>query len=123
MSTVVAVILAGAVGAPARFLVDDVIARSAGRSWPIGTLVINVTGSLLLGLLGGLVLHRAFSPEIYRVLGTGFCGSFTTFSTFTFETARLVQDGRRWQAAVYWLCTAGLGVGAAALGLAAAIAS
>lgn len=116
----VGLVVAGAIGAPTRYLLDGFIQQRTSRQWPLGTLVINVTGSFLLGLLSGLVLYHAFPNDLEVVLGAGFCGSFTTFSTFTFEAARLAEEGAWRQAATYWLLTLGIGIGAAAVGLVAA---
>jgi CrcB protein len=112
--------VAGAIGAPARYLLDGFIQQRTQRQWPLGTLVINVSGSFLLGFLTGLLLYHAFPRDLEVVLGAGFCGSFTTFSTFTFEMARLAEEGAWRQAGAYAVLTAGVGLGAAALGLAAA---
>lgn len=89
----VAFIVAGAIGAPLRYLVDTAIGDRTQGVLPLGTLVINASGSLLLGLLTGLSLYHAFPATPKVVLGTGFCGAYTTFSTFTFETVRLVEEG------------------------------
>jgi len=95
MSTLawVAFVAAGAVGALVRYLADGLVADRTEGAFPWGTFLINVTGSLLLGVLSGLTLYHAFpkTPEV--VLGTGFCGAYTTFSTFTFETVRLLEEG------------------------------
>lgn len=95
MSTLawVAFVAAGAVGALVRYLADGLVAARTEGAFPWGTFLINVTGSLLLGVLSGLTLYHAFpkTPEV--VLGTGFCGAYTTFSTFTFETVRLLEEG------------------------------
>jgi CrcB protein len=61
----------------------------------MATVVINITGSLLLGVLAGAVLFHDQSSTWQTVLGTGFCGGYTTFSTASFETVRLIQQGRR----------------------------
>jgi CrcB protein len=113
---------AAAIGAPARFLVDEFVQHATGRAFPWGTSVINVTGSLLLGFLSGLVLYHAVSPDVRLVLGTGFCGAYTTFSTFAFETVRLAEtDRKRASIGNVALNTIG-GLAAAATGLALAAA-
>lgn len=90
----VLVALAGGAGAVTRFVVDGVVARHNRLSLPLGTLVINVTGSFLLGILTGLVLAHPGLSELKMVLGTGFAGGYTTFSTASVEAARLVmRDG------------------------------
>ena len=93
------VIGAGAVGAPARYLVDAWIGDRTVGPFPWGTLVVNVSGSLVLGVLTGLMLYHAL-PETPRVIvGTGFCGAYTTFSAFSFETVRLLEEGAAVEAA------------------------
>lgn len=86
--------VAGGTGAVARFVADGLVRTVLGRRFPWGTLLINVSGSFLLGLLTGLVLNHHTSITIKLILGTGFCGGFTTFSTASFETARLIQERR-----------------------------
>lgn len=87
--------VAGASGAVTRFLLDAWTKQRWKSPFPLATVVINVTGSLFLGILAGLVLFHD-QPSIWQtVLGTGFCGGYTTFSTASFETVRLVQQGRR----------------------------
>ena len=91
--------LGGGVGAAGRFLVDDLVTRRwarATRSGPLSglpwaTVTINVTGSLLLGLLTGLAAADVLRPDLVAVAGTGLCGGYTTFSTATVETLRLAQ--------------------------------
>ncbi len=113
----VGVAVAGAFGALARFAVDHAVQRRAGSDFPLGTLVINVTGSFLLGVLVGAALHLGLSAAWVTVLGTGMLGAYTTFSTFSFDTVRLLENGE-WRPAVANL-VAGVGVGltAAAIGL------
>ena len=89
----IAFIAAGAIGAPVRYLIDGAVGDRTEGVFPWGTFIVNVTGSLLLGFLTGLALYRAFPTEPKVVLATGFCGAYTTFSTFTFETVRLVEAG------------------------------
>ena len=96
------VALGSAVGGVARFLLGAFIQQKAGAEFPLGTLVINITGSLVLGfLLRYATASPAFTPEIRGLLATGFCGGYTTFSTFSFETATLIEDGRYQRAALY----------------------
>ena len=96
--TLLLVALAGGLGAVARLVLDGVLrARASGRH-PGATMVVNVTGSLLLGLVTGLA-GAALLPPVWRlVLGTGVLGGYTTFSTAAVETVRLGQE-RRWAAA------------------------
>ncbi len=115
--------LAGSVGAVARFVVDGTVrARVAGRI-PVGTVAINLTGSLLLGVLTGVVIYHHVSSTLTLVAGTGFCGGYTTFSTASFETVRLVQQGSVRAAVVNGGGTlvGALAAGAAGLALAAAL--
>jgi len=117
-----AVAAGGLVGAPSRYLLDRAISRRTGSDLPWGTFVINVTGSLLFGLLTGLTL-AGLLPEIGKaLLGTGFCGAYTTFSTFTFETVRLLEEGRILAAAGHVVISVGIGLVAAAAGLAIGLA-
>ena len=116
----VAFVLAGAIGAPLRYLVDIAITERAQGVFPWATFVINVTGSFLLGLLTGLGLHHGLSKTARVVLGVGFCGAYTTFSTFTFETVRLVEEGDPVAAGKNAAGTLLVGALAGAAGLAAA---
>ena len=83
------VMLGAAVGAPSRWLLDRFVQSRHDSVFPWGTFAINVLGSLLLGM----ILGAEVSEEWVALLGAGFCGGFTTFSTFGFETVRLVEDG------------------------------
>jgi fluoride exporter len=112
----------GIVGAPARYLLDQAVTRRAGPGWPWGTLVINLSGSLLLGFLTGLTLAGHLPPAAKALLGTGFCGAYTTYSTFTFETVRLAENGRYLGAAGNVLVSVLAGLAAAAAGLAVGLA-
>jgi fluoride exporter len=107
--------LAGGLGAMARLVLDGLIRGRRALEYPVATTVINLSGSFLLGLIGGLAI-RYDLPDSWRlVLGTGFLGGYTTFSTASLETVRLLQD-RRWLAAV----ANGLGLVLAASAAAAA---
>lgn len=115
-------LIAGAVGAPARYLLDGVVQDRAEGAFPWGTFVINITGSLLLGLITGAAVYHAFpsTPKIW--LGSGFCGAYTTFSTFTFETIRLLEEGAVADAFLNAVASLLTGTAAAAAGLAIAAA-
>jgi len=117
---IVGLFLAGAMGAPTRYLVDGLVLERTGTELPWGTLVINVTGSLLLGFLTGLALYHAFPTAPKTVLGTGFCGAYTTFSTFTYETIRLAEEREMGAAARVLVASLVLPALAAAFGLALA---
>ena len=96
--TVLAVVtaLAGGVGAALRFAVDGLVGRHRRGWFPLGTLLINVSGSFLLGLLTGLVLHHPGDATLKVVFGTGLAGGYTTFSTASVEAVNLATtDGRR----------------------------
>lgn len=106
--------VAGGVGAVARYVIDTAVSRRVKAWLPIATILINVTGSLLLGVIAGAVLAGA-DPALQAVLGTGFLGGYTTFSTASYQSVSLALSGR-WGAAVV------NGVGTMALCLAAALA-
>ncbi|HEU0257284.1 MAG TPA: fluoride efflux transporter CrcB [Microbacteriaceae bacterium] len=108
----VGVCLAGGLGAAARFLLDGWVKARLRVPYPVGTTVINVAGSLVLGAVTGAGL--ALLPGVAALVGGGFCGGFTTFSTASVETVRLVQDRR-------WLAGLGNGVGMLVLAVAAAL--
>ena len=111
------VALAGGVGAVARFVLDGLV-RSQVASWfPVGTVVVNVTGSFVLGLVTGLTLTHAVPEELRLVVGTGFCGGYTTFSTASFETVRLDEQRRAGLALLNGVGTLVATVCVAALGL------
>lgn len=93
MMLILGIAVAGALGAPSRFLLDGYVQERTSGERPLGTLAINITGSFVLGLLTGLTLYHAFPSTSKIILGTGFCGAYTTFSTFTYETARLAEEG------------------------------
>jgi CrcB protein len=111
-------VVAGAVGAVARYLLDGLVHDQAtDGEFPWGTFVINVSGSLLLGVITGWGLYHAFSATPRVWLGTGFCGAYTTFSTFTFETVRLLEEGAVADAFGNAVASVLVATGAAAAGL------
>ena len=110
--------LAGGLGAGTRFVVDGLIRAKLRTALPVATIAINVTGSFLLGLIAGAVIVHAAPPELQAIAGTGFLGGYTTFSTASFETVRLVQSRRTGLALLNGIGTAVVAVAAAAAGLA-----
>ena len=110
--TAVLVVIGGALGAPLRYLTDLFIQSRHDSVLPWGTLTVNVAGSLLLGVVAGAVATSGAPSWLLTLVGTGFCGALTTFSTFGFETVRLVEDGSWLEAAVN--VTLSLAVGLAA---------
>ena len=108
----VAVGLLGGIGALARFLVDGIVAARTGHDFPLGTLVVNLSGATLLGLLVGL----GFTGDRLLLAGTATLGSYTTFSTWMLETQRLVEDGEAALGGANVVISLVVGVGAAALG-------
>lgn len=114
---VLLVVVAGGVGAATRFVVDGLVRARGDHALPVATILINTTGSGLLGLLSGGVLFHQLSSAVYAVLGVGFCGGYTTFSTAMVETVRLVQSGDRRRALANVVGSTLLALGAAALGV------
>ena len=91
------VALAGGVGAATRLFVDGLLRSRVTGAVPWGTIVVNLTGSLVLGFLAGLAIGNVVPEEVHQIVGSGFLGGYTTFSTASFETVRLLQE-RRWAA-------------------------
>jgi CrcB protein len=107
-----AVVLIGGAGSVARFLVDGAVSSAAGRDFPFGTLAVNISGAMILGLLTGLAL----SHEAALLAGTAAVGSYTTFSTWMLETQRMAEERKRVAAIANVAVSLVLGVAAAALG-------
>jgi CrcB protein len=108
------VALGGAVGSVIRYTVGVAVQNRTGMDFPLGTLVVNITGCLLLGFLIHYALATpAITPEVRALLTTGLCGGYTTFSTFSYETVALIQDGDWRRAALY----VGLSVAGSILGV------
>ncbi|MFC9426162.1 fluoride efflux transporter CrcB [Streptomyces sp. NPDC059255] len=114
------VALGAAVGAPLRYLTDRSVQRRHDSLFPWGTFTVNVTGCLVLGLVTGAITAGAASSSVQLLLGTGFCGALTTYSTFSYETLRLAEDGARLYAAANVLASVVTGLGAVYLGVALA---
>jgi len=115
--TTLLVAVGGALGAIARYLVDFWMVSRGITSVPLGTLVVNVSGSFALGLLVGILGTTGGPDWILTFVGTGFLAAYTTFSTWMFEAARLFQRGAWSPAIVHLAATMVLGVGFAAAGL------
>jgi fluoride exporter len=118
MSTVLIVALGGLVGAPLRYHLDRMVRTRQCSVFPWGTLTVNVVGCFLLGLLfptsvGG---GGGASGPAYDLLGTGLCGALTTYSTFGYETHRLIEDGARLPAVANIVVSVFAGLGAALVG-------
>jgi fluoride exporter len=96
------VALGGAVGSVTRYLVGVAVQSRSGLDFPVGTLLVNLSGCLLLGFVIRYALATpAITPEVRALLTTGLCGGYTTFSTFSYETVALIQDGDWRRAALY----------------------
>jgi fluoride exporter len=106
------VVVIGGAGAVVRFLADGVVTSAAGRDFPFGTLAVNLSGAVILGLLTGLALGH----DQALLAGTAAVGSYTTFSTWMLETQRLTEERQHRKAAVNLVASLVLGVAAAALG-------
>jgi len=107
----------GALGSVARYWLGGVVQQVAGSSFPLGTLVVNVLGSFLIGVVMARGLERGLvSPEARIFMTTGFCGGFTTMSTFSYETLALLREGSELAATTNAVGTFAACVGAAWLG-------
>ncbi|WP_406406474.1 fluoride efflux transporter CrcB [Streptomyces halstedii] len=110
----------GAVGAPLRYLTDRAVQARHDSVFPWGTFTVNVAGSLILGVLTGAALSGAAGHTVQLLLGTGLCGALTTYSTFSYETRRLVEDGAASFAVANVAGSVAAGLGAAFAGFAVA---
>jgi CrcB protein len=113
------VLLGGAIGAPLRYLTDLFVQARHDSVFPWGTFTVNVLGSLVLGVTAALVVGAAPPSWVLALVGTGLCGAFTTFSTFGFETVRLLEEGSVLTAVLNSVASLGVGLAACAGGFAA----
>lgn len=109
----IALAVAGGLGAAARMLLDGLIKSRIAGPTPWGTIIINISGSLVLGFLTGLASEQIFPEAWHLIAGTGFLGGYTTFSTASVETVRLLQERK-------WLIGVGNGFGTLVIATAAA---
>lgn len=116
MITVLLVLAGGALGASLRYLTDLFIQALHDSVLPWGTFTVNVVGSLILGAIAGATASSNLPAWVLTLAGTGFCGALTTFSTFGFETVRLIEDGSLLEAAGNAVLSLVFGLGAVSLG-------
>ena len=110
-----------AIGGVSRYLVGGAVQRMAAGTFPVGTLVVNLTGSFLLGLILRYGVETpTLTPELRAFLTVGFCGGYTTFSTFSYEAVALLEDGEWTRGSLYIALSLGLSLFATFLGFAAA---
>jgi CrcB protein len=114
------VVVGAAVGAPVRYLTDRAVQTRHDTVFPWGTFAVNVSGSLILGLLTGAVSAGAAGSHLQLLIGTGLCGALTTYSTFSYETLRLTETGAGLYAAANVVGSVLAGLGAAFLGVSVA---
>lgn len=113
------VFIGGGLGACSRYGLGTLIARWSGTTFPLGTLLINMTGSFLIGLLATLLLDRGVTnPALRWSLITGFLGGYTTFSAYSYETVQLFENGQGGRALLYIVGSNLLGIGACVAGIA-----
>jgi CrcB protein len=119
MSKLLLVVLGGGAGAAARYAVGSHAWRLFGTAWPFGTLICNVLGGLVMGLLVGFLAHRggADQERLRLLFGVGVLGGFTTFSAFSLETALMIEKSRYAQAFTYVSASVLLSVAALFAGL------
>nr|WP_187361221.1 fluoride efflux transporter CrcB [Phytoactinopolyspora mesophila] len=114
------VALGAAVGAPLRYATDRFIQARFSPVFPWGTLAVNVVGSFIVGVVIALWTDGRLDDDAVALVGVGFCGALTTYSTFSYETLRLFEGGARWYALANVVISVVAGVAAAALGWAIA---
>jgi fluoride exporter len=110
--------LGGGIGSVARYLFGAFVSRQAHAGFPFGTLAVNIVGSIAIGMLTRFFLHSQTEPYARAALVVGFCGGFTTFSTFSLETMGLINGGEWAKAAMYMGLSLVACVGGTAIGLA-----
>ncbi|MEO8579837.1 MAG: fluoride efflux transporter CrcB [Gemmatimonadales bacterium] len=109
----------GAAGSLLRYLVGGAVQRTSAGGFPVGTMFVNVSGCFLIGILLRQFLNMQLSPELRAFLIVGFCGGFTTFSTFSAETVGLIEGGEYGRATGYVILSVGLCILATLAGMTA----
>jgi len=117
MTLALVVGIAGAIGAAARYLRDGAVQDRTAGLFPFGTLGVNVLGSLILGFLAGYVLSHSGGGTAKTIVGTGFCGALTTWSTASWETVRLAEEGATTTAITFTMVNLLASFAAAAVGI------
>lgn len=116
------IVIGASLGAPLRYLTDRAIQARHDSAFPLGTLTVNMAGSFLLGLIAAGASTQAVPDGWAALLGVGFCGALTTYSTFGYETLRLIEDGAGGHALLNVVANVTSGLGAAFFGAAVALA-
>jgi CrcB protein len=114
--------VAAGLGDVARYVADNAVQRRSGSSFPVGTVVVNVSGSFLAGLVTGLTTHHGLATSTGTVIGAGFTGGYTTLSTWAWESIVLAETGAGRATVVNIIGSLALGLAAAAAGLGLALA-
>jgi CrcB protein len=116
-----AVAIAAGAGSVLRYVVDQFVQHRVRGDFPAGTLVVNITGSFVLGLATGLALHHGLAATPTLIIGVGFAGGYTTLSTWAYETLALAETGDVLEASVNVVGSFAAGLAAAAAGLGLAL--
>jgi CrcB protein len=116
---ILVIAIGGAIGSVLRYVLGGFFQRSSASGFPVGTLLVNVTGSFLIGALAQHFMNTQTHPLTRAALITGLCGGYTTFSAFSLETVALIEGGEIGKAAAYLVLSVMLSVAAAFAGMAA----
>ena len=111
------VIIGSSLGGAARFLTQELVQKNYPTSIPLGTLAVNIIGSFIIGIIYALAEKMKISAEIRILIASGFCGGFTTFSSFAFENIKLMQDGEFFNMGLYVLLSLIIGFVAVYVGI------
>ena len=111
------VIVGSSMGGAARFLSQEFVQKRFPSFIPLGTLSVNIIGSFIVGIIYALAEKSKISAEVRILIATGFCGSFTTFSSFAYENIKLLQDGEFFNTALYTILSLVIGFVAVYLGI------